>query len=206
MADDRSARKHRGIMEAATALFLRDGYQGTSMDAVAAAAEVSKQTVYAHFTDKTTLFTAIVENTLDRTGGPIRTEIAALRDTADLRTDLRDLARGYLDAVMRPQVLALRRMIIGEAARQPGPARVYYGRAPESTLAALAESFAHLDGRGLLRAPDPAVAADHFAFLVLGLPLDKALFHVGDALFARKELRAHADAGAAAFLAAYGAA
>lgn len=203
MAGDRSARKHRAILTAATELFLRSGYRGTSMDAVSSAAGVSKQTVYAHFTDKTTLFTAIVENTLDGTGAPIRAEIAALRTTTDLRTDLRDLARGYLAAVMRPQVLALRRMIIGESGRQPELARFYYARAPESTLTALAATLAHLHERGLLRVADPAVAAGHFAFLVLGLPLDKALFHPDDPLFTPARLRAHADAGVTAFLAAY---
>ena len=48
----RSARKRRAIMEAATALFLRDGYRRTSMDQVAADAAVSKQTVYKQFADK----------------------------------------------------------------------------------------------------------------------------------------------------------
>ena len=45
----RSARKRRAIMEAATALFLRDGYRNTSMDQIAADAAVSKQTVYKQF-------------------------------------------------------------------------------------------------------------------------------------------------------------
>src|SRR5437868_81719 len=53
----RSARKRRAIMEAATTLFLRNGYQGTSMDDIAAAAAVSKQTVYKNFGDKGRLFT-----------------------------------------------------------------------------------------------------------------------------------------------------
>ena len=47
-------------MEAATALFLRDGYRNTSMDQVAADAAVSKQTVYKQFADKEQLFRDIV--------------------------------------------------------------------------------------------------------------------------------------------------
>jgi len=201
MAESRSERKHRAILDAATGLFLRDGFRGTSMDAVATAAEVSKQTVYAHFATKKALFAAIVEGTLERAGGPVRAEIAELNDVDGLR----ELARGYLEAVMRPQVLALRRMIIGEASRQPELARLYYARAPEGTLTDLAAAFTRLTEQGVLRTPDPRLAADHFAFLVLGLPLDKALFHVGDAVFTRAELRTHADAGVTAFLAAYGA-
>ena len=56
----RSARKRQAIMEAATALFLRDGYRNTSMDQVAADAAVSKQTVYKQFADKEQLFRDIV--------------------------------------------------------------------------------------------------------------------------------------------------
>src|SRR6202035_3324291 len=56
----RSARKRRAIMQAATALFLRDGYRSTSMDQIAADAAVSKQTVYKQFADKEQLFREIV--------------------------------------------------------------------------------------------------------------------------------------------------
>lgn len=52
--------KREAILEAAKALFLSLGYANTSMDAVAAAAGVSKLTVYSHFTDKQTLFCSAV--------------------------------------------------------------------------------------------------------------------------------------------------
>ena len=53
--------KRRAILEAAKSLFLRNGYDGSSMDAIAAEAGVSKLTVYSHFTDKETLFSAAVK-------------------------------------------------------------------------------------------------------------------------------------------------
>jgi AcrR family transcriptional regulator len=54
----RSARKRQTIIDAAAALFLEHGYQGTSMDDIAALAAVSKQTVYKNFADKQQLFSA----------------------------------------------------------------------------------------------------------------------------------------------------
>ena len=78
VVEDRSARKRRVVMEAATALFLRHGYLGTSMDQIAAFAAVSKPTVYKFFPDKERLFTEIVLATLDRVGGPIRAELSSL--------------------------------------------------------------------------------------------------------------------------------
>ena len=48
----------QAVLDAATALFAEQGYGATSLDQVAAAARVSKGTVYAHFEGKQALFTA----------------------------------------------------------------------------------------------------------------------------------------------------
>jgi TetR/AcrR family transcriptional repressor of mexJK operon len=201
--ETRSARKRQAIIAAATELFLRHGYLGTSMDQVTAAAAVSKPTVYKFFTDKEQLFTEIVLGTLDRAGDPVRARVELLARSADLAADLPALARDYLGAVTQPGVLQLRRLVIGASHQLPALARAYYERAPEQTLTALAACLRQLTGRGLLRCPDEQMAAAHFAFLVLGRALDKSLF-CGDQPFAQPELTAQADAGAAAFLAAYG--
>ncbi len=205
MTEDRSARKRRVVVDAATTLFLRHGYLGTSMDQIAAFAAVSKPTVYKFFPDKEQLFTAIVLETLDRAGAPFLAELSLLAETryGQLADDLRDLARQYLATVTQPAVLQLRRLVIGASPQLPALASAYYERAPEQTLRMLADCFRRLAERGLLRAPDPDQAAAHFAFLVLGRALDKSLF-CGDQPFAAEELAAQADAGAAAFLAAYG--
>jgi len=204
MTEDRSARKRRVVVDAATTLFLRHGYLGTSVDQIAAFAGVSKPTVYRFFADKEQLFTAIVMETLDRAGGPFLAELSRLAETGQLADDLRDLARRYLATVTQPAVLQMRRLVIGASHQLPALASAYYERAPEQTLRLLADCFRRLADRGLLRAPDPDQAAAHFAFLVLGRALDKSLF-CGDQPFTAEELAAQADAGAAAFLAAYAA-
>ena len=63
----RSARKRQTILSAGRDLFLSNGYQGTSVDQIAASAEVSKQTVYKHFGDKHELLLAIVNHALEST-------------------------------------------------------------------------------------------------------------------------------------------
>jgi TetR/AcrR family transcriptional repressor of mexJK operon len=199
---DRSARKRSIVVEAATELFLRNGYLGTSMDQVAARAAVSKPTVYKFFADKEHLFTEIVRGTLDRVGDPFRAELAALAQASHLDADLRQLARHYVATVMQPTVLQLRRLVIGASHQLPDLAKAYYERGPERTIRALADCFGQLASRGLLRIDDAQTAASHFAFLVLGRALDKSLF-CGDAPFSDAELAAQADGGAVAFLAAY---
>src|SRR5580700_9518392 len=191
----RSARKRQAIIEAATALFLEQGYQGTSMDDIAATAAVSKQTVYKNFADKQQLFSDIV------LGAALPRMLAG---TDDLEAALKALARRYLATVMQPRLLQMRRLIVAESGRFPDLARAYYERVPEHVMTGLAAQFGDLAGRGLLRIDDPAVAAGHYAFLVLGLALDRAMFLGPGHGMSAAELDRQADEAARAFLAAYG--
>jgi AcrR family transcriptional regulator len=84
----RYARKRLTILEAGRDLFLSNGYQGTSVDQIAASAAVSKQTVYKHFGDKHELLLSIVNEALNDTVAPFLDRIAALADAADLEIEL----------------------------------------------------------------------------------------------------------------------
>ena len=199
----RSARKRQTILSAGRDLFLSNGYQGTSVDQIAASAEVSKQTVYKHFGDKHELLLAIVNNALEGTVTPFLARIRALANTADLAADLTALAADYLRAVLQEPVVQLRRLVVGEANRVPELAQLYYDQAPARTLAAFAECFSVLHDRGLLRVPEPVDAAEHFAFLVVGRCIDQALFCGGPDVLASIDVGGHVRAGVRVFLAAY---
>ena len=201
----RTARKRRAIVDAATTLFLAEGYLATSMDQIAAAASVSKQTVYKQFADKQSLFREIVTATVARVSNPVAEQVASLRDSDDLDTGLRDLARALLAQVIRPSVMQLRRLVIGEAGRFPELGRLFYDSGPGRTIGTLAATFENLAARGALRLEDPLLAAEHFNWLVMSAPLNRVML-CGDAeLPAQADLDHYADAGTRAFLAAYGA-
>jgi TetR/AcrR family transcriptional repressor of mexJK operon len=200
----RSARKRQAIIEAAAALFLEHGYQGTSMDDIAALAAVSKQTVYKNFGDKQQLFSDIVLGAAARADEFIAALPRVLAGTDDLEAGLRALACQYLATVMQPRLLQMRRLIVAEAARFPDLARAYYQRVPEHVMTGLAAQFGGLASRGLLRIDDPAVAASHYAFLVLGLPLDRAMFLGPGHDLTAAELNHQAEEAVRVFLAAYG--
>ena len=199
----RSARKRQTILSAGQELFLSNGYQGTSMDQVAATAAVSKQTVYKHFGEKRELLFAIVTDALDSAAGSIRDRIDALPESDDVEADLVALAGDYLRAVLHESVVQLRRLVIGEANRLPELARLYYEHAPLRTLTALADAFARLHDRGVLNAPQSALAAEHFAFLIVGRPIDQALFDGARQVLADVDVDAYARSGVDVFLAAY---
>lgn len=202
--DPRALRTRAAVVEAATTLFLRHGYQGTSVEDIASMATVSKRTVYNNFGDKERLFTDIVLG-ITATAEQFATELVGeLHDVDDdIATALSDLARRHLAAVTRPQVLRLRRLIIAESGRFPQLAREYHRRAPGRVLAAIATALGSLADRGVLRVPDPNRAAEHFSFLVLGATLDRAMFEGPDTALADAERDRIAEDGVRAFLAAY---
>ena len=201
-----SGGKRAAIVRAATELFLRQGYQATRTEQIAAAAAVSKQTVYNQFGDKETLFRDIVLGvtaTAETFAAELTDTLATLHDPADLEPTLRSLARRYLAAVTNPQVLALRRLVISEALRLPALAAAYYERAPARILTALTEQMGQLAERGLLRAADPRLAAEDFAFLLVGRRLDEGMFHTREQTPTAEGIAHAADHAVDLFLAAY---
>jgi len=200
----RSARKRQAILDAAAKVFLSEGFAGASMDAIAAAAGVSKPTVYNHFADKQQLFEQIVTDMIASITQPFYDQIVNLSEDGDLAEHLRELARLLLTGVMQPANLQLRRLVIGEANRFPGLGRAYERQGPQRAVAAWTTAFKRLAEKGLLRIEDPALAAEHFNWLVLSAPLNHAMFSGEDRPPRRAQLKRYTDSAVGVFLAAYG--
>lgn len=203
-SDEPRSRKQAAILGAATTVFLRNGYLGTSMDEIAALAGVSKHTVYKHFADKERLFSEIVISTLHEASDATFVEVRNLRDSGDVEADLRDLARRLLGRVMQPRILQLRRLVIGEAGRFPELGRSFYELGPGRTVVSLAAAFERLAKQGVLRVDDPLLAAAHFNWLITSIPLNRAMLTGDDDPPAPADLDRYADTGTGVFLAAYG--
>jgi TetR/AcrR family transcriptional regulator, mexJK operon transcriptional repressor len=201
--ETRSGRKHKAIMEAATTVFLAKGYLGATVDEIAALAAVSKQTVYKHFNDKEQLFAAIVLATTDDIDELVRLIASTLTGTVDIRKDLGGLARQLITALMEPNLLSLRRLVIANADRLPHLGRAWYERGFERVLTTLAGCFQRL-GDELPRLGDPVLAAHHFVGLLLWIPVNKAMFSGDSRSSTPAELERYADAAVTTFLAAYG--
>jgi TetR/AcrR family transcriptional repressor of mexJK operon len=99
--------------------------------------------------------------------------------------------------------LLRRRQVLREAARFPDIARTYHDSGPRRTIGVLATAFARLAERRELVIDDSQVAATQFAFLVIGEPLDTAMFRGIGRGRSRRDLNALAVAGVEVFLAAY---
>jgi len=203
--DPRVARSRAAVVDAARMLFLQKGYAGTTMADIAVAAGLTKRTLYNNYPGKRALFTMIVMDVTalaDQFAHGLREQFDADVKAADLRAVLTELGQRLALGIVRPEVIAMRRLLIGEAREFPELAEQYFKRAPGQVLDALAAGFSRLTKTRLLRTRDPRMAAAQFAYLVAGEPLDRAVL-VG-ALPTRRHVIACAGEGVDTFIARYG--
>lgn len=197
----RSAAKAEAIRRAASELFLGHGFQGTAMDAVARRAGVSKQTVYSHFANKEDLFTACIVAKVSSYGFD---ETAAVGDD-DLRTALATVTRRFVDLLVDPEVVAMHRVVMGEAASQPRIAALFFDSGPRRTVAAVAAFLQREVARGRLRiAPDRlSYAASQLLMMAIGNYQLQLLLGLRESVD-EEELGAHLERVIDDFLVLYG--
>ena len=124
-------------------------------------------------------------------------------EIVDLEDGLEALARRYATAVLHPEVLRLRRLVVSEAVRYPDLAEAYYERAPRLGLEVVVIGLGQLTDRGLLRIDDVPAAASQFAYLILGPLIDRAMF-LPEQVISDSEIDYWATAGVSTFVRAYG--
>jgi TetR/AcrR family transcriptional repressor of mexJK operon len=202
--ETRSSRKHRAIMEAATRLFLDKGYDSTTMDDIATLAEVSKPTVYSHFADKEKLFAEIVAATTRDIDTVVRSVTDSLAASRTPDGPLAELGRRFLRALMQPELIRLRRLVIANAERFPEVARTWYEEGFDRVLAALAQSFKKFAATKMLRIDDPLAAAHHFVGLLLWIPMNQVMFRARKKAITEGEIEKIVDSAVGAFLNGYG--
>ena len=199
-----SVAKREAILDAAQAGFLANGYDAVTMDAIARDSEVAKQTLYGHFGSKEALFLELVRSQTRAASERVLSEPPAIVRGTDARSLLGSVLREQLAIVLAPNLLALRRLVIGLLPQFPDLARELYEHGAQRAIRSLAEVIGRLDAAGLLSVADAELAATQLNWLVMGEPVHRAML-LGDAA-ARDglDIAAHVDAALDVFLAAYG--
>jgi AcrR family transcriptional regulator len=183
-------------------LFARDGYTRTSVDAIAAAAGVSKRTVYDYYGDKNHLFLAVLEEA--QAGRQARfTDIVRQTlggDVGDPQAALMAFGRELAVTLARsPDRAAIVRLVVTEAPHFPSLLERW--RSPQPEQRTLAAALTALADRGLLDLADPLEAAAQLAILVATPINDHTLF--GALPITDDELERLVGSGVRLFLRAY---
>jgi TetR/AcrR family transcriptional regulator, mexJK operon transcriptional repressor len=201
--------KRNAIVDAAKRVFLRQGYTEASVDAIAAEAGVSKQTIYNHFGDKEQLFRTVIRmaqsdaeaEAWDAGADPALALLEDfIGDSDDLDRDLRLIAQRSVRFALREDIAALRRLIIAEAPRHPHLLDEWARRRPEVELA-LARAIERQTRRGVLDVADAALAAHQLLLLVLVEALTRSFF--GTRTLPDAEVDEIVDAGVTMWLRCY---
>lgn len=159
--------KRKAIVRAALAEFLDAGFD-VSMDRIAAAAGVSKVTVYNHFDSKENLFRAVVSGQLHGALSVVEQLVAArLGDSDDVRGDLVKAGRAWVTALTTPGMLALRSLVARESKRFPELGETWLEHGPNRLHAVFAAALTRLGQRGLLDVADVELAVLQLSGLVL---------------------------------------
>ena len=125
-------RTRAAVLAAARTLFLRHGYGGTTMEVIAAEAGLTKRTLYNNYGDKDTLFRQMVDDTVayaESFARGLHQEFAVGITKANVAASLEALGVRLALGIIRPEVVALRRMIIGESRDFPAIGREIRSRA-----------------------------------------------------------------------------
>ena len=157
--------KRQAILEAAKTLFLRRGYDGSSMDAIAAEAGVSKLTVYSHFTDKETLFACAVESKCEE---QLPSLFFELRPDSSVEQALLAIGRGFNALINSAESLAMHRLMVAQGAQNPQLAQLFFNAGPQRVIDAMQHLLEQADARCQLRIDNPQHAAEHFFCLIKG--------------------------------------
>lgn len=171
--------KRQAILDAAKNLFLRNGYDGSSMDAIATEAGVSKLTVYNHFTDKETLFSAAIEA---KCAEQLPELLFELPENVPLETQLLDIARGFLALANSRESVEMHRMMINLASQGSKLSQRFYEAGPKRVQDEMEVLLHKAAQRGLLHLEDPHLAADHFFSLLKGGAHFRLLIGCGEPL------------------------
>ena len=161
--------KRQAILDAAKTLFLSKGYANTSMDAVAAEAGVSKLTVYSHFNDKETLFSAAVMAKCEEQLPPLFFE---LPEGVEVETVLLNIARGFHHLINSDESVNLHRLMMALGSQDPKLSLIFFEAGPQRMLQGME--------RLLIKIDEPHNAAEHFFCLLKGAGNFRLLYGCGE--------------------------
>ena len=171
----RKGRKFDQVLEGARKVFLRDGFEGTSVDDIARQAGVSKATLYSYFPDKRLLFLAVAKAECHRQADEA---LQVIDQTAPPSAVLTVAARRMVGFFLSDFGVKVYRICVAESDRFPELGREFYQSGPLLLRQRLAEYLRGAVARGQLAISDIDLAADQFAELCKATIHNRAMFGI----------------------------
>ena len=174
--------KRANIVGGAKDVFLRHGFERASMDGIAAAAGVSKMTVYRYFRSKEELFAGVIRDLCERI---IDEDLERMLERRPEEA-LRGFARKMVTILFARDTIELHRIVIAESRRFPALGRLFYKSGPEACIAMLAAYLERHNSRNTLNLRNPRRTAEEFLELLRGYAHLRVLLGLQKTLSARE--------------------
>jgi len=197
----RKGRKFDQVVEGAREVFLRDGFEGASVDDIARVAGVSKATLYSYFPDKRLLFMEVATRQWQEQARTSIESIDSSRPPQEVLSRVADQFLGFIYSDMGQRIF---RICVAEADRFPQLGQEFYHSGPMIMRAALVDYLRQAAERGELRIEDFDLAADQFAELCKADLWPKLVFGIIQTVPKDEKARV-IDGAVRTFLARYGA-
>lgn len=197
----RRGRKYEQVLEGARRVFLRDGFDGASVDDIAREAGVSKATLYSYFPDKRFLFTEICNDECRRQTDEAEAAIDYGAPVEVLLTFAAERIAGFLMSDFGRNMF---RLVVAEGQRFPEIGRAFYRNGPGLIHDRLVHHMRHMADKSVLRIEDFDLAADQFAQLCKAHIHEKLIFGLADEI-RPEDVRKSVAGAVEMFMARYGA-
>ena len=153
----KQGRKWDQVLEGARTVFLRDGFEGASVDDIVREAGVSKATLYSYFPDKRLLF---VEVAKAECAAQSDAAVAQIEASGDIREVMTTAAKRMVRFFMSPVGIQVYRIVVGESQRFPEIGREFYESGPARVHEILRQFLQRAVDDGKLKIDDVDLAAD----------------------------------------------
>lgn len=152
-------RKWDQVLDGARKVFLRDGFEGASVDDIVREAGVSKATLYSYFPDKRLLFLEVAKAECKAQS---EAAIARIESTGDIREALSQAAGRMVRFFMSDVGMQVYRIVVGESRRFPEIGREFYESGPAMVREVLRRFLSKAADEGKLDIDDMDLAVDQF--------------------------------------------
>lgn len=197
----RRGRKFDQVLDGAREIFLRDGFEGASVDDIARAAGVSKATLYSYFPDKRLLFMEVASAQCCRQADEAMVTMDMTKHPSIV---LRQVGVTFLSFIFSDMGQRIFRICVAESDRFPELGRQFYQSGPMTMRGALVGYLESASLRGEVVIDDMDLAADQFAELCKADLWPKLVFGIKTE-FDEAEILRIVDGAIETFMARYGA-
>lgn len=161
-----SEEKRNAILDIASDIFLKRGYQGASVNDMSRKSGISKETFYRYFKNKEQLFLAVIDKELEIYWDGLSLLDYVEKDESALRT-LSHVGMELINYLVSERTMALRKLIFSECARHPKIGKTYYSQGPERAYRAMKKYFDRQKKKGVKWRLSSRVLAENFVSLLL---------------------------------------